>query len=329
MGSTESKSFNKISHNLAGSEIPTEERKEGHDHKLVHEAKEVFHEGNVFFRESCYEHAKTKYADALEKLRDYDGNLKENHKSLALSNLGVLEFAEGRYEEAKRLLSEALDERRKIHMLHGDNEPPTPSVTALTLEMKRDIAFHRLPKEKMFLAAELKDHATVDAMTADLLNNLAACYEVAGEFNESKKLYEESLNLRKIIFGDRSLKAAESMQNLATILDSQGDFQESKKLLEESLLIEELIHGENHIDTAVSLNNLGVLCAHLGDLPRAEKLLERSVNIRVKTYGENHNLTKSSKQNLDYVVNKRKSCEEVAKDVSFAVGDNGKKDNQL
>lgn len=41
------------------------------------------------------------------------------------------------------------------------------------------------------------------------------------------------------MFGERSLKAAESMQNLATIMDSQGKLSDAEKLLTEALSIEE------------------------------------------------------------------------------------------
>ena len=39
---------------------------------------------------------------------------------------------------------------------------------------------------------------------------------------EAKPFYEESLQLRTVVYGEKSIKVAESKQNLATILDSQG-----------------------------------------------------------------------------------------------------------
>ena len=47
-------------------------------------------------------------------------------------------------------------------------------------------------------------------------------YQVLGSMEEAKPLYEESLQLRTVVYGERSIKVAESKQNLATILDSQG-----------------------------------------------------------------------------------------------------------
>ena len=46
--------------------------------------------------------------------------------------------------------------------------------------------------------------------------------QVLGSMEEAKPLYEESLQLRTVVYGERSIKVAESKQNLATILDSQG-----------------------------------------------------------------------------------------------------------
>ena len=48
--------------------------------------------------------------------------------------------------------------------------------------------------------------------------------QVLGNMDEAKPLYEESLQLRTVVYGERSIKVAESKQNLATILDSQGRF---------------------------------------------------------------------------------------------------------
>lgn len=42
-----------------------------------------------------------------------------------------------------------------------------------------------------------------------------------------------------MVFGERSLKAAESMQNLATIMDSLGKLSEAERLLTEALAIEQ------------------------------------------------------------------------------------------
>ncbi len=104
------------------------------------------------------------------------------------------------------------------------------------------------------------------------------------------------------------------MQNLATILDSQGKLQEAETLLSDALIIEMDVLGENNVETAVTMNNLGVLNTHLGRLDRAEKLLQQSVDIRRRVYGDHHHLTICASQNVEYVQNKMKTIENIAKD---------------
>jgi len=238
-----------------------------------------------------------------------------------LSNIGLIEFAEGRYNEAKALLTEAVAMRKKDghkKKLKEGGEGGSPSINlmdgleSLSIELSQDhMMFWKSPTmEQKRLAASLKEHGSVDVVTADSLNNLAACLEVLGRLDEAKPLYEESLNLRKIVYGEHSLKAAESMQNLATILDSQGHLREAEDMLIESLSIYEAILGKESPEAAVTMNNLGVLLCHLGRMERALELLDQTVKTRQRVYGESHHFTVCAKQNLDYVVNKKKSIEE-------------------
>ena len=46
--------------------------------------------------------------------------------------------------------------------------------------------------------AKISEHGSVDAIIADLLNNLAACYEVMGDVVSAMKFYQESLKLRQV-----------------------------------------------------------------------------------------------------------------------------------
>ena len=114
----------------------------------------------------------------------------------------------------------------------------------------------------------------------------------------------------QIVYGDRTIKVAESYQNIATILDFQGHQTEAEKLLEQALDIEVELYGTDSVESSVTLNNLAVLCEHLNKLDQAQNLLERCVAIRSSAYGHDHHYTQSVRQNLDYVINKRRSVEQ-------------------
>jgi tetratricopeptide (TPR) repeat protein len=279
---------------------------------LIDDAKKDFQDGNNYFRDRKFDQAKASYSAALEKLTKCESANPQH--ALALSNLGVLEFGEGRFKEAKELLKRAIEERHRTIVESGKSEQKEQegdgdNLTSITLALKRDMSFRQLPDAQRFLAGEIKDHATIDAMTSDLFNNLAACCEVIGDLQEAQQFYEESLMLRKIVDGERTIKVAESYQNIATILDFQGHQKEAEKLLEQALDIEVELYGSDSVESSVTLNNLAVLCEHLNKLEQAQSLLERCVAIRTAAYGADHHYTQSVRQNLDYVLNKRKSVE--------------------
>ena len=115
-----------------------------------------------------------------------------------------------------------------------------------------------------------------------------------------------------MVFGEKSLKVAESMENLATIYDAQGFLQEAKDMLSSALAIELDTLGNQHVEVAVTMNNLGVLETHLGHYEEAKEMLKQSVAIRQQVYGANHHLTICAQQNLAYVEQKCASLQHVA-----------------
>ena len=82
-------------------------------------ARSNFHKGNQRFKESDYRGAILQYRRAIDKLKMTDHERHYLH-STALSNVGCLEFAEGRHEDAMALLKEALTMLRS-----SDAEGPT------------------------------------------------------------------------------------------------------------------------------------------------------------------------------------------------------------
>jgi hypothetical protein len=68
----------------------------------------------------------------------------------------------------------------------------------IALNLSRENLFSQRTPEERAIAHELRQHGAVDAVIADTMNNLAACNEVIGNYAEAKKLYEDSLHLRRL-----------------------------------------------------------------------------------------------------------------------------------
>ena len=158
-----------------------------------------FHEGNNYFREAHYEKAKQAYLSAMDKLKYCDEEAKDHNEAILLSHLGVLEYAEGRSEEARRMLQDAVNHyKQKMAKPIDPSNPYQFNLTSLAIAMKKDIAFQRLPEHEKKVIAELREHGTLDAMVADVLNNLGACHEVVGQLEDARQMYEDSMQLRKV-----------------------------------------------------------------------------------------------------------------------------------
>jgi tetratricopeptide (TPR) repeat protein len=164
----------------------------------VNDARKSFLEGNKLFREAQFDEAKQRYEQALRILREQLSTESEmlvphaqHVQAAALSNIGILEFSSGRYTEAKDLLSEALALRQQEgHGAFGCAADPMDGLESLAIDLSRNRMFWQAPVTNHRLAAALKSHSSVDGVTADSLNNLAACMEVLGKLDEAKPLYE-------------------------------------------------------------------------------------------------------------------------------------------
>lgn len=159
----------------------------------VDEARRSFLEGNKLFREAHFDEAKLQYEQALRILREQleTETVMPHVQAAALSNIGILEFSAGRYAEAKDLLSEALTLRQQEgHGAFGCTADPMDGLESLAIDLSRNRMFWQAPVTNHRLAAALKSHSSVDGVTADSLNNLAACMEVLGKLDEAKPLYE-------------------------------------------------------------------------------------------------------------------------------------------
>jgi tetratricopeptide (TPR) repeat protein len=236
----------------------------------------------------------------LEKSPTLKGN---NKSDLKMNSLKASEIAFDRREHAKQLIREILKEYQSFGFDVKNEDIDNVSLTSLLSNDSLQAAYNER-FDAITTHDNLKTVATNDAMIADILNNLAACNEVLGRVEDARCIYEESLQLRMVVHGKSSLKAAESMQNLATILNYEGNLKEAKEYLIRALniLIQEL--GRDHIETAVAMNNLGVLHAQLQEFDEAKRMLEASIIVRKHTFGDQHHLTRSAQQNLDQVLSK-------------------------
>lgn len=86
------------------------------------------------------------------------------------------------------------------------------------------------------------------------------------DLGEARDLYEESIAIRRKVFGERHPAVAESLNNIGLLLYSQNRFGDAQPLMEQSIDIKRICFGPRHTMLAASLHNYAVLLHRMGRL---------------------------------------------------------------
>ena len=151
---------------------------------------------------------------------------------------------------------------------------------------------------KLISRDSMLDHsnlASAQSLMGDVLFQM-------GTFEEGKRHFQRSLDLKLQLLGSDHPDVASSYNNLGTVLIKQGDLKQAKEYYERALAIVEQTLGPQHPDVASSYNNLANVLSDQGDLKQAKEYHERALAIRQQTLGPQHPDVASSYNNLATVL---------------------------
>jgi CHAT domain-containing protein len=123
---------------------------------------------------------------------------------------------------------------------------------------------------------------------ANSLNNLAALYDIQGNYGAAEPLYQRALRIREAALGRDHPSVATSLSNLAVLYSAQGNYGKAEPLYQRALRIWETALGPDHPNVATSLNGLAGLYSAQGNHGAAEPLYQRALRIREAALGRNH-----------------------------------------
>ncbi|KAI8503661.1 hypothetical protein Bbelb_186320 [Branchiostoma belcheri] len=125
---------------------------------------------------------------------------------------------------------------------------------------------------------------------ATSLNNIGACWSDLGDQRKAISYYEQSLEMRKDIYGETTPHPdiATSLNNIGLCWSDLGDQRKAISYHEQSLKMWKSNYGETkpHPNIASSLNNIGVCWTELGNQRKAISYYEQSLEMRKAIYGE-------------------------------------------
>ncbi|XP_019644966.1 PREDICTED: uncharacterized protein LOC109485734 [Branchiostoma belcheri] len=133
-----------------------------------------------------------------------------------------------------------------------------------------------------------KDNGTPHPDIAAALSNLGNCWSDLGDHQKAKRYFEQSLKMRKTIYGETPHEhIANSLGSLGYSWSSLGDEKIALDYYKQSIAMYKTIYGQNTIHPAIALelNNLGLCYSNLGDQKKAVSCYEQSLMMKKAIYG--------------------------------------------
>ena len=207
---------------------------------------------------------------------------------LAGSALASLGFVRAREAEkvAVAEATKANEINRFLRRLLGSARPEGGIGREVTVVEALDRAHERIE-------GSFEDNPEVGA---DLREVLGTTYQELGLLDRALPLLEESLAMRRVLYGEEHREIASTLNELARLHHSKGDLGEAEKYFLETLDV--LRQTDQPRLYAATLNNLGMLYVHAGKQEQAKQTLEEALAQKTELFGEVHNEVMPTVNNL-------------------------------
>jgi len=131
-----------------------------------------------------------------------------------------------------------------------------------------------------------------------LMLTMGTVYRNLGLYREAEPHLEESVALRRRLFGDEDPRTLDATHPLAELYRQQGRWNEARKLARATLEARRRVLGEDHAATMTTLNLLAVIEMDRGEYLEALSLNERLLEARRRLLGPDHTDTLQSLHNV-------------------------------
>ncbi len=214
--------------------------------------------------------------------REVDGMRATCAHQMALAENGL-----GHYHEALRLMTQAVDIRRR---LYGTGD--TLFVQSLNRQAKFFSYVGRL-KDALRVGAEdvscrRKIYGENSLEYAQALSDMAGYHSRSGNYPDAMSVGTAALEIRQRLAGEHSLEYASSLNNLARYNSYIGNSEESIRLGEQAIAIRLELLGKYHPDYAQSLSNQAGYWSRKGNYPKAIEIATEALEIRDSVLGRDH-----------------------------------------
>ncbi len=203
-----------------------------------------------------------------------------------LDTLGGIDTELGLFDDARPLLTEALDLRKR---LRGDGHPEVAD-TLIRLGSLAQLSGRGDAVALFRRALSLREAALgPDApAVAETLDRLGVALAARGRFVTAEVILRRSLALQERLWGPDDPRVAKVLHNLSGIAYYRGDTAGYEQLVLRSLAIREKALPEDDLDLAGSREALALLRQKQNRPAEAAKILDRLAATHERVYGPEH-----------------------------------------
>ena len=243
---------------------------------------------------------------SLEARRSLEGPASDD-VAVGLVALARLRVAQARFDDAERLVREALAIRRA-------RESGTPALADTTTALGEVLVEKG---DYPAAIAVLEDVAASRASEGDTpehaatLRQLVNAYFYAGRYEDVQRVGGSVLEMTRRVHGTRHPFVADDLINLGAVAHEQGRYPEAEARYREALALNEGWYGAGHTRTASNLTMLGRTFVRQNRFDEAVEYLQRALAVQERVYGAAHPAVASAVNDLGSVALVRKRLDEA------------------
>lgn len=242
-----------------------------------------------FYNARWYKLAETSFMDAKNYMET--NNLKEDISYLrCLSNIGLVYLVQGRMDEAKQYIDEALALSEKSQ---GKNSAAYAANLNSHAKLNQQLGKYNESEKEFNATLDLSKQVFGDAsmQNAIVLNNKAMLYQELGRYDQAVELMKQSITAadaapKKALQGKKSFDNRRFQLNLALMYQLSGDLPKAESTFLEIKKIFENRLQKNNPEYASLLNQLGLLYIQMGKMDQVEELLTKAADVYKKKFTE-------------------------------------------
>ncbi|MDB4372914.1 tetratricopeptide repeat protein, partial [Mariniblastus sp.] len=238
---------------------------------------------NIHLIQGNYDEAKMLGQKAWAKAKQKIGP-KDPDYSTRLHDLAIIYLTTGDFKLAEPLLQKSLESAKSVL---GDKSDVFAVVQGTFGNFYRGQGDY--PRALTFLqqASDILENGD-PIHYSNTLNNMAMTYIAMGNLRKASTLFEQSAEIRKLLFGADHPSYSMAANNSALIFQLTGQLDLGRKYLQQAADIKKRSFGKEHPSYALSLNNLANNSRLRGDHAEAIRLFTETVKIVKASLGDEH-----------------------------------------